>query len=196
MAFSAEERRFLLSLARNVIKHYFSGIRYPIDKAPKNLLEKRGVFVTLTKNSQLRGCIGYPLPTESLAQAVVDNAINAAFHDPRFEPLKQFELDKIELEITVLTIPKRLEFKTPEELLKKIKLGRDGLIITLGGYKGLFLPQVPIEQGWDKAKYVSHLCMKAGLHPNTWLNKKVVVESFQGLIIREHDESKTAEKRK
>lgn len=196
MEFSEEERHYLFFEARKAIASGFAGAKSRPENPPAGLMRKAGVFVTITENGQLRGCIGYPLPEAPLALAVADNAVNAAFHDPRFPPLSKSEFKNIRLEITVLTEPKAIEFKNPAELLSKVEVGRDGLIIRLGAYVGLFLPQVPVEQGWDKRTYLSELCLKAGLPQDAWLTRPVSVESFEGTVLREDDESEDSEKRR
>ena len=196
MRVSKAEKEYLFSVAKTAIMGYFDGVRYYPDDSPQKFQAKGGVFVTLTLNGELRGCIGYPLPEAPIARAVAENAVNAAFNDPRFPPLSRQEFNNLEIEITLLTVPKKIEFSNPEGLLKKIKIGRDGLMLRLGPYVGLFLPQVPVEQGWDKEQYLSHLCIKAGLEPDAWLKKQVSLESFQGAILREKDEHQAVEKRK
>lgn len=186
MELSPKEKKYLFSIARKAIEHYFSeeSDYYPVDVAEK-FMERMGVFVTLYKNNELRGCIGYPLPIAPLAQAIADNAINAAFHDPRFPSIEKSELKDIEIEITILTVPQKIDFKNPKELLEKIKIGRDGLILEYGPYNGLLLPQVPVEEKWDKSTYLSHLCLKAGLAQDAWLRNPIKISSFQGMILRE-----------
>lgn len=185
MDISREEKKYLFSIAHTAIQAHFSGARFNPENAPEKFREKMGVFVTLKEKGELRGCIGYPLPVESVAQSIADNAVNAAFQDPRFPPLAKDEFQDLEIEITLLTVPEEVKFKTPEELVKKIKLGRDGLILEYGPYTGLFLPQVPVEEKWDVKTYLSYLCMKAGLDPNTWLSRPIGIKAFQGIILRE-----------
>lgn len=184
MEISREEKSWLFSVARKAIDARFAGKpKYCPERVPGKFAQRRGVFVTLREKGELRGCIGYPLPVETIAQAVADNAINAAFHDPRFAPLRKEELKNLDMEITILTVPEPVEFKNPEELLEKIKIGRDGLIIEYGPLGGLLLPQVPVEEKWDKKAYLSCLCMKAGLAPDAWLKKPVRIKSFQGIVL-------------
>lgn len=186
MQFLEEDKRYLLKIAREAISYYLKyEEKYIVNDVPEHLNKPLGVFVTLLKNGELRGCIGYPYPIVPLAQAVADNAINAAFFDPRFEPLSKDELNKIKIEITVLTLPEEIKYKNPEDLLNKIEIGRDGLIIEYGGYSGLLLPQVPVEYGWNKSEYLSHACLKAGLPGDIWKREKIKVKTFQGIIISE-----------
>ncbi|MEM4272580.1 MAG: TIGR00296 family protein [Candidatus Bilamarchaeaceae archaeon] len=183
-----EEGEELIRAAREAIEYYFQH-----NDAPQVLKgvdldrysEPRGVFVTLKKRGELRGCIGFPLPMFPLGKAVVKSALAAAFEDFRFSPLSREELKDLEIEISVLTVPERISVKKPEEYLKKIKIGRDGLIIEYGPYSGLLLPQVPVEQKWKAEEYLDHLCMKAGMPPGTWKQPGVVLKSFQAEIFEE-----------
>lgn len=186
MEITDKEKAYLFSIARKAISAYFSeeGKYYPTD-VPEKFQKPMGVFVTLRRKGELCGCIGYPFPTTPLYQAIADNAVNAAFHDPRFPSLEKNWLPELEIEITILTLPKEIEYKNPEELARKIKIGRDGLIIEYGPYTGLLLPQVPVEEGWDAKTFLSHLCMKAGLPPETWLSRPVRIKAFQGIILHE-----------
>jgi len=188
--YSVSDGRFLISLARTAITEYLSKrkvINPPAD-TPRHLLEKSGVFVTLnlTKPTrQLRGCIGYPLPTEPLAVATIQSAIEAATADPRFDPVKLPEFkDSISVEVSVLTIPKELTAE-PTERPKEIQIGIDGLIVGKGGRRGLLLPQVAPEWGWDAEEFLSHCCLKAGLPPDAWLEKNTKVEKFQAVVFEE-----------
>ncbi len=187
MEISAEEKKWLFSLARKAIEQYFEteDKYYHPTGVPEKFEKKMGVFVTLKKNGELRGCIGYPLPEKSIAQSVADNAINAAFYDPRFPSLRKAEMKDLEMEITILTVPVQVHYKSPKELMDKIEIGRDGLIVEYGQCTGLLLPQVPVEEKWDKKAYLSALCMKAGLPPDAWLIKPVRIKAFQGIVLEE-----------
>lgn len=186
MEITEKEKKYLFSVARAAISNKFAGKpKYYPEKVPEKFMGKSGVFVTLLIGGELRGCIGYPLPVESIAQAVADNAVNAAFHDPRFPPLCKEELKHLEIEITVLTIPQKIEYADQRELLEKIEVGRDGLIAEDGHCAGLLLPQVPVEEKWDKKTYLCHLCLKAGLAPDTWMRKPITIKAFQGIVLRE-----------
>ncbi len=148
--------------------------------------ELSGAFVTISKypSGDLRGCIGYPEPVLPLGQAII-SASRSACHDSRFLPLTPKEVEKCVFEVTILTPPKKIKFSSPEDLLSKIEIGRDGLILSYKGRRGLLLPQVPVEWGWDKGEYLSHLSVKAGLSPDTWRMEGVIIESFQGEIFAE-----------
>lgn len=148
--------------------------------------EPSGAFVTISKypSGDLRGCIGYPEPVLSLGQAII-SAARSACHDPRFPPLTLKETEKCVFEVTILTPPKRINFTSSEDLLEKIQVGRDGLILSYKGRRGLLLPQVPVEWGWSKETYLEQLSVKARLPMNIWKTEGVTIESFQGEIFTE-----------
>jgi uncharacterized protein (TIGR00296 family) len=186
-----EEGKFLIQLARNTVKQYLvtgKAIKPP-KGTPKKLFEYCGVFVTINRvnhvQKELRGCIGYPYPTNPLVEAVIDSAINAATEDPRFEPLSIDELRKVVFEVSVLTPPKLVEVKNPKEYLSKIKVGEDGLIVERGPYKGLLLPQVPVEWRWCEEEFLCQCCMKAGLPPDTWLTNDAKIYKFRAIVFDE-----------
>jgi AmmeMemoRadiSam system protein A len=148
----------------------------PPKPASPGLLEERGVFVTLKKRGQLRGCIGYVLPTKPLYLAVRDMAINSALRDPRFPPVAPEELSDLYVEISVMTPLQPVA--DPNEIV----VGDDGLVIEAQGRSGLLLPQVAPEQGWDRQRFLEGICMKAGLPPDayTWEDSKL--HKFQAHI--------------
>ncbi|MBP5475806.1 MAG: TIGR00296 family protein, partial [Methanomicrobium sp.] len=129
--------------------------------------EKRGVFVTLTEEGELRGCIGYPYPVLPLGEALHDAAVSAAVRDPRFMPVRENELAAIEFEVTILTPPELLTCSAAERP-KNIEVGRHGLIIKDRGMSGLLLPQVATEYGWDAEEFLMHTCIKAGTDRDAW----------------------------
>jgi uncharacterized protein len=186
-----EEGKFLVNLARNTVKQFLEAGKTakPPKDTPEKLFQQCGVFVTINSvrdgEKELRGCIGYPYPTAPLVQSVIDNAINAATEDPRFEPISPEELDKVVFEVSVLTPPELVEAKNPQEYLSKIKVGEDGLIVERGLYKGLLLPQVPVEWGWCEEEFLCQCCMKAGLPPDSWLTKDAKVYKFHAIIFEE-----------
>ena len=168
-----EEKKYLLNLARDTIEAYIkSGEVYEPEevKLDKKLKTRMAAFVTLEKNGQLRGCIGHLNATEPLYLDVRDNAINAAVHDPRFPQVKEEELDKLEIEISVLTSPEPIKVKDEKEYIEKIKPGVDGIILEYQGRGATYLPQV-WEQIHDKKDFLESLCMKAGLAPDSWKKK-------------------------
>ncbi len=184
---SQEEGKFLVELARKSIETYIKEkkiIEVP-EKTPSPLKENMGAFVTLNKNGELRGCIGYPEPIKPLVNAVIEVAVSAATTDPRFEPVSLSELDEIQLEVSVLTKPQLLTVQSPVECLEKIEIGRDGLIIEKGFYKGLLLPQVAVEWNWDAEEFLCNTCMKAGLAPDCWYDPDTEIYTFQDQIFPE-----------
>ncbi len=137
-----------------------------------------GTFVTLKLNGQLRGCIGNLTPTETVVQGVKRNAINAAFHDPRFPPLSKDELGRTEIEVSILTQPQPLVFRDGKDLIKKLRVHVDGVIIRKGYASATFLPQV-WEQLTRPEDFLAHLCMKAGLPSDAWENSELEVLTYQ-----------------
>ena len=188
---NAEEGKFLVELARTAVKEYLkTGKKNEAPAStPKKLFERCGVFVTINKLAQggkrLRGCIGYPYPTTPLVEAVIDSAINAATQDPRFPSLSQSELDEVVFEVSVLTPPELIETTNPQEYVSKFKVGEHGLIVEKGMFKGLLLPQVPVEWSWCEEEFLCQCCMKAGLPPDTWLGKGTKVYRFKAIIFEE-----------
>ncbi|MEM3514914.1 MAG: TIGR00296 family protein [Candidatus Hadarchaeum sp.] len=181
-----DEGTLLVKIARRTIETYlYSGKILPRPKVPTKLLEPGGVFVTLTKNGELRGCIGHPMPNLPLIDALIDSAISAATRDPRFPPVSPKELQHIGIEVSVLTKPETLKAEHPKEYPKLIKIGRDGLIVEGMGCAGLLLPQVAVEYGWDAEEFLSNTCIKAGLMPDCWLERGVRVSRFSAQVFCE-----------
>jgi len=168
--YSADERRTLLDLAHRSIASAFSG--QPIDTTPpsEHLAAARGAFTTLHLSGQLRGCIGYVLPTGPLYLTVAETARAAAFDDPRFSPVTEDEAPHLKVEISVLSVPEAID---PEDVV----IGKHGLIVTWGARRGLLLPQVPLEWGWDRETFLSQTCLKAGLPADAW-RRGASVQSF------------------
>jgi AmmeMemoRadiSam system protein B/AmmeMemoRadiSam system protein A len=144
-----------------------------------------GTFVTLKIGGQLRGCIGSLTATEPLSEGVRNNAINAAFRDPRFSPLTGKELPKVEIEVSILSEPQPLEYSDADDLIKKLRVNIDGVIIRKGHASATFLPQV-WEQLPAPEEFLSHLCMKAGLGSKAWRNTKIEVLTYQVQYFEEH----------
>ncbi len=177
-----EEGEKLVRYARKVIENHVKGEK--IDDL-ENFEEKAGVFVTINTypEKMLRGCIGIPESIMPLCRAIKEAAISAC-HDPRFPDLREDELDNIVVEVTVLTPPQLIKCK-PEDYPKHVEIGKDGLIVERGWYKGLLLPQVAVEYKWDEEEFLSHTCMKAGLPPDAWLDRNTKVYKFQGEVFAE-----------
>ncbi|MBM3295125.1 MAG: AmmeMemoRadiSam system protein A [Candidatus Aminicenantes bacterium] len=175
------QKRFLLRLARTTIETYLaSGETVSPETDDPALLAKRGAFVTLKTDGALRGCIGYPSPVKPLAETVVDAAVAAATQDFRFASLRPEELDALTVEISVLTPPR------PVKSAAEVEVGRHGIIVSRGFQRGLLLPQVPAEYGWDRVTYLRHGCLKAGLPGNAWL-KGAKIEVFEAQVFSESD---------
>jgi AmmeMemoRadiSam system protein B/AmmeMemoRadiSam system protein A len=165
---SDSDKTFLLKIAREALNHSVKNQPTPsLSDCPESVKNLRGCFVTLTKYSELRGCIGYLEGIKPLYMAVIENAKNAALNDSRFPVVTQSELKDIKVEISVLTNPEPLEYKNPEDLLAKLEPGRDGLILSSGNRQSTFLPQV-WEQLPDKVEFLEHLSLKAGLPKDAW----------------------------
>lgn len=186
-----EDGVFLVKLARKAVEEYLKSrktLSLP-KNTPRALMEHCGVFVTLNslrqEKKQLRGCIGFLYPTETLAKAVIESAINSATRDPRFLSVSLPELDTIVFELSILTPPQLIEVEKNLDYPSKIRVGQDGLIIERGFSKGLLLPQVPIEWKWDEEEFLCQCCLKAGLSMDSWLLKGVKVYNFSCIIVRE-----------
>ena len=183
---SAEDKENLLKMARKSIEFFFGNKKKPSlkelgMKSDQTISQKRACFVTLKKDGHLRGCIGEILPTQELYDSVISNAINSAFSDPRFTPLSKNELDKIDIEISVLTVPVKVES------WKDIKIGRDGVILSKHLRKAVFLPQVAPEQGWNLDQMLTNLSMKAGLPPDAY-KEGTEFMTFQAEVFGEKEE--------
>jgi uncharacterized protein (TIGR00296 family) len=153
----------------------------------EELSEKKGVFITIESfpDKSLRGCIGFPYPELPICEAVQRAAISSAFEDPRFEPLTKNELNSIVFEVSVLTEPKLMGVKSPEDYAKRIEIGRDGLMISNGPFSGLLLPIVPVTFNWNAEEFLDNLAYKAGLTPDCLHDKKTKIWTFQTQIFSE-----------
>lgn len=184
-----EQKRALLRVARQAIKDYLLTKKkiYPqrSDFADEEFWKEKGTFVTITIDGNLRGCIGLIMPSKPLILDIYDNAINSAFRDPRFYPLKNEEFDSIKIEISILSVPKEIHFNDYKELLDKIRPGIDGIIIRKGYYQATFLPQV-WEEIPNKIAFFEFLCQKAGLNKDCYKDKSLEVQSYQ---VENFDES-------
>ena len=186
-----EEGIFLVKLARKAVEENLKDGRIisPPEEVSSKLQESRGVFVTINSvrggRKQLRGCIGFPYPTYPLVRAVIEAAIESATRDPRFPSMSRRELDNVVFEVSVLTPPELIKVATPKEYPSKVKIGEDGLIVEKGFYKGLLLPQVPIEWRWDTEEFLCQCCMKAGLMPDCWVMKGTKIYVFQCIVFEE-----------
>lgn len=184
----------MIRLARRAIEKYLK--EGTLESPPANLsdvfYEPCGVFVTLNKVSgpesghkALRGCIGFPEPIKPLVSALIEAAVAAAVEDPRFPPVTLRELESIVIDVSVLTPPQLIDVEDRKMLPDEIKIGRDGLIVERGFNRGLLLPQVAVEENWDPGTFLSYTCIKAGLPPECWLDKKTKIYSYQAIVFEE-----------
>lgn len=176
-----EEKSLLLRLAREALEHGVRGQKLPpLDwkSLPPRLHDHGASFVTLTVRGNLRGCIGALEPYQSLAMDVREHAIAAALEDPRFPRVQPEELENIEIEVSRLTVPTRLEYSTPDDLLVKLRPHVDGVILRDGYRRATFLPQV-WEKIPDAAEFLGHLCWKMGEENDLWRRKHLDVLIYQ-----------------
>lgn len=180
---SDAQGELLVRLARTAVERYVR--ESVIIKPEKGEWPVSGVFVTLNylkgKEEHLRGCIGFALPRKQLYQSVIEAAIAAATEDPRFAPVDSKELGKVIFEVSVLTELKELN----PDYKKKIKVGRDGLLLRWEHGSGLLLPQVPVELGWDVDEYLANICHKAGAPIDIWQNPSSKLYSFRAIVFKE-----------
>lgn len=182
---SSEDQRRLLTIARETIMVTLDHKTYSLPlNLPDRLKANRGAFVTLKKHGELRGCIGRVTSDQPLAETVSSMAIKAAFQDPRFPALGKDELAGVSLEISVLT-----PFESVKDF-KDIVVGRDGLVISRGYYQGLLLPQVPVEEGWNRDEFLEYTCQKAGLSPGCWKHPETKVFKFSAQVFSEPEQGK------
>jgi uncharacterized protein len=185
MSISNEDKRVLLKIARSAIQSTLEGESLPrLDIKSDILKSPSGVFVTLRTGENLRGCIGYVEPLFPLAQAVQDVAVKAALEDPRFLPVMLSEIDDISIEISVLSpLAELFDFN-------QIEIGKHGLVIESGSRRGLLLPQVATENGWNRQQFLRHTALKAGLPPDSWKQREVRLYSFTVEKFEESDYKK------
>jgi AmmeMemoRadiSam system protein B/AmmeMemoRadiSam system protein A len=186
--FSTRDRKALLRLARSAIEaRLVKGAK--VDKPGRGspvLNQLRGCFVTLRKHGRLRGCIGTIKPMYSLLECVARNAQSAAFEDPRFPALSADELDEIEIEISLLSVPEAFSFNDGEGLKRKLKPNVHGVILSRGMHRSTFLPQV-WKQLPGKEQFLEHLCLKGGMSPNAWRDPRTKVEVYKAEVFGEDD---------
>jgi len=185
--YSDEDGELAVRIARAIVEGFVKHTKFPLPKVPDSFTQKSGVFVTLTASpgDALRGCIGFPEPIMPLIDAIKDAAVSAASRDPRFPPVKPDELRTVKVEVSLLTPPTEMIVKKPSDLIKEVKVGEDGLIVQRGVARGLLLPQVPVEWGWDAEEFLCQTCLKAGLMPDAWLQQGTKVFRFQAEVFSE-----------
>ncbi len=187
MKLTNEEKGVLLLSAREAINSAICGTNPPtIDYKfyPNLKATGSGAFVTLTMDKKLRGCIGYITSDRTLFDTICDAAIKAATSDPRFFPLKEPEIPKVNIEISVLSPAE------PLDEYDNIQLGTHGLILEEDGKRALLLPQVATEQNFSRAQFLAALCEKAGLHPLAWQQKKLNLFVFTADVFSEQGKRK------
>jgi hypothetical protein len=178
--FNEEEKQFLLNLARESAETYLKkGKKIEVDEKeiPENLKKEKGCFVTFIKDEQLRGCIGYIVSQKPLYECVIENAINAAINDERFNPVLYNEMKNIKIDISVLEIPTLLEHKNPEELISKLKAFENGVVLKREDYQSTYLPSV-WNQIPDKQEFLSNLCVKGNMEEECWKDSKTEVYTY------------------
>jgi uncharacterized protein (TIGR00296 family) len=181
---TTDEGMMAVNIARNTIEAVVRGSPIPSASLTPVFSEKRGVFVTITRSGELRGCIGYPYPVLPLSEAVPSAATSAALEDPRFPPVTIPELYQIRIEVTILTPPQPVDVE-PELRSGAVIIGKHGLIARSGGRSGLLLPQVATEYSWSPEEFLTHTCMKAGLPANCWKRPDTEILTFEGQIFHE-----------
>ena len=187
MSLSEKDGAALVKTARAAVTEYLkSGKRLTLSENFRSEFSyNSGVFVTLYKVEDLRGCIGFPTPERKLYQSLVDAAIASATEDPRFPPIRYEELSDISFEVTVLTPPEEINVENTSEYPNRIMVGRDGLIIIWEFGSGLLLPQVPVEYGWNEEEFLNHTCEKAGAPLDCWKCKSTKILRFEGIVFKE-----------
>ncbi|OGS49695.1 MAG: AMMECR1 domain-containing protein [Euryarchaeota archaeon RBG_16_68_12] len=186
MAYTGGEGELAVRIARDAVEAHVAPRPMRAFPVPPRFNEKAGAFVTLNTHPEgnLRGCIGYPSPFFPLVKALV-RAAEGACEDPRFPPLLRDEVDRIVVEVSLLTNPELIEVEKPKDYAKAVTIGVDGLIAAKGPARGLLLPQVPVEWGWGPEEFLSEACMKAGLLPDSWLDESTRIYKFQSEVFAE-----------
>jgi len=180
----ASQRTGLLGIARRALGGYLGTGKIPPEEGAQGKLAAPGAaFVTLTKNGRLRGCIGYTEAVAPLYKVVQECAVAAATEDPRFPPVSLNELSSLRVEISVLT---PLVPILPEE----VEVGRHGLMVEQGRMRGLLLPQVAVESGWDRETFLDQTCVKAGLSPSAWRHG-ATLRAFTAEVFGEEENAAT-----
>ncbi|HYL14750.1 MAG TPA: AmmeMemoRadiSam system protein A [Terriglobales bacterium] len=177
--YSSEERAVLLRLAHQSIEAALQDRDVSTNPPTAHLAEPRGAFTTLYLHRQLRGCVGYVFPVASLYRTVAETARAAAFEDTRFYPVTEREAPELEVHLSVLSLIQPIR---PEE----VEIGRHGLLISMGGARGLLLPQVPVEHAWDRLTFLEQTCRKAGLSLDAW-QKGARLEAFTAEVFGDRD---------
>ncbi len=178
---SSEEKKELLRIAREAVTSCFRGGKVEPRRDLEGLRERRGVFVTIHKRGALRGCIGVFTSDKPLYETTAEMAVSAAFRDPRFPPLGAGELDEVDFEISVLSPLREIDD------IAEIEIGKHGIYITRGLNRGVLLPQVATEYGWNVETFLEQTCLKAGLPPDAW-KKGAKIEIFSAQVFGEKED--------
>jgi AmmeMemoRadiSam system protein B/AmmeMemoRadiSam system protein A len=179
---SGREKNELLALARKSVEHAVREKKRfePAASASELLNQERGAFVTLRKSGELRGCIGYTSAAKPLYMTVRDTATLAALRDPRFQPVSASELPQIDYEVSVLSPLRRVLD------IRQIKVGQHGLLMKNGAYEGLLLPQVPVDEKWDRQRFLEETCAKAGMRSGCWKDENTDIFMFTAVVFGEN----------
>ncbi|MCQ2070654.1 MAG: TIGR00296 family protein [archaeon] len=185
MNFSLEEGILAVKEARKVTEAQINGDILQPD-VPASFDEKGGMFVTLNEHPGgiLRACIGFPLAVYPRRDALRQSARGVCV-DPRFPPLKMSQAQRCVFTVSFLTSPEKIEYETLEELKSKIEIGKDGLIVKYRTCNAVYLPEVPVEEGWNVEQYLSSLCMKAGMQGDGWRSGALEFSKFQSIAFKE-----------
>jgi uncharacterized protein len=182
------EKIVLLKLARATLEAHFSREATPACRTPTtDLTEQKGAFVSLHRGEELRGCIGQLLPDRELYRIVQHCVLSAALDDNRFAPVAREELHELSIEISVLTPFRRIHS------IEEIEVGRHGLYMVRGSFRGLLLPQVATQYAWDRRTFLEHTCLKSGLAPTDWQDPKTIIYTFEAEVFSEQDISTSPE---
>ncbi len=191
---SLEDGIFLVKLARRAVEEKIVNNKEvkPPPNTPEYMYRPGMVFTTIERivgpdKYELRGCIGFLQPVYSLVESTIKSAIDAALNDPRFPPMTSDELDKVVFEVTILSIPEEIDVRDRWDVVQHIVIGRDGLVVEKGWFKGTLLPVVPIEYCWDEETFLAETCIKAGLNPDCWLDGKVKIYRYEGRAFKEKE---------
>jgi AmmeMemoRadiSam system protein A len=168
--FSAEERLLLLRVAHDAILSQLERREISLDPPTAHLAQPRGAFTSIYLRGDLRGCVGYVLPVGSVYRAVAETARAAAFEDARFPPVTREEASDLRIQLSILSPPQPISSEA-------VEVGRHGLLVTLDGHRGLLLPQVAVERGWECTTFLEQTCRKAGLPLDAW-RKGAMIEAF------------------
>ncbi|MFP4179961.1 MAG: AmmeMemoRadiSam system protein A [Spirochaetaceae bacterium] len=180
MELSDKEKRLLLQTARESISSKLEARAGNFPPPTDTLETVCGAFVTLHEEGQLRGCIGHITGVKPLYEGIKELAVSSAFRDPRFRPLEKEELNKVEIEISVLTPPEK---GSPED----VELGTHGILLQSGQRSGVLLPQVPLEQGWNRLEFLDNTCRKAGLPAGCWKEENTELFLFSAIVFGENE---------